>query len=745
MKKSKLEAVIFESFLAGLSSFWKINVRKSISIIMPVIYSWLIFGSFSLSAQIPVYQRDTSIKVYANGQEQTLAWCGGFNNPQFTMGDLNNDGLLDLVVFEPWNSVRTFINKGVPGHPHYIYAPDYALNFPPITNYMILADYNCDGIPDLFQQGQFGFWVYKGYYNIANQLCFTFYKDLSYAAGYGPFNNPGNIPAIVDVDHDGDLDILTYDFVGRNLLLYKNKSVEMGLPCDSIVLELDDYCWGRFSGSDYPGLELHCDFDTLIHCGNTACVFDYDMDGDYDYITGSTSDNMMPLLINGRIPYGPSGADSMVSQDSFWQSGGRQINLPTWPAAFSVDIDQDGLKDLLVAPNTQGTLSENYKCIWYYKNMSTPGVPNWQFQSDTFLIDKTIDLGSNAYPMLFDYNKDGKPDLLIGSDGYYQDNTGRLRSRISYYLNTSTPGNPSFTLQTRDFLGIDSFNFSGATLATGDIDNDGKTDLVIGHADGTISYFKNIAATDTVQPVWQLEQMALTDVNGDTINGTSFGHEYAAPFIYDIDKDGKKDLLIGNILGYLQYYQNVSTTPGTLRLKLVNAQLGNARVEPAWTFGNYSVPFIGKIDTSCIDYLLMGSNSGLIYRFTGFQSGDTTAIYTLLDSDYSYIDTNYNVIMHPGGGLVGIYGADNYGLRSAVTVGDIAGDGSLYMLVGNNKGGVESYKLGAKDLTKIKAVPDPNKISLFPNPASDELTITGVTHSSTLTTLRHSVPTMQTC
>lgn len=687
-------------------------------------------------AQTSFYQHDTSVKVYAYSQEQTLAWCGGFNNPQFAMGDINRDGLQDIVVFEPWNSVRTFVNMGTAGSPNYRYAPEYALKFPPVFDYLILADYNCDGVPDLFNQGSTGFEVYKGYYNALNQLCFSFYQALYYNndplvhGTVNAFNNPGDIPGIVDVDGDGDLDFVSYDISGGTMNLYMNRRVELNLPCDSIHVELRNGCWGRVYQGFYRThtLPYVCDNSRFgpgpgpmdaggkkTHSGNTPCLFDWDMDGDYDYLDGNVSYNEMTFLKNGRMEYNPTGRDSMVTQDTMWQSfaGGKQIEMPTFPAAFNVDVDQDGKKDLLIAPNAQGIGSENYKCIWYYKNFSTPGSPDWRFQSDSFLTDKTIDLGTAAYPMFFDYNKDGKPDLFVGSDGYYQTGGG-LRSKLSYYLNTSTAGAPSYTLQTRDFMGLAAANYRGAAPAFGDIDDDGKADMLIGHSDGTLSYYKNSAAEDTVTPNWLLQLAVLTDMNGDTIDVGG----YAAPFVYDIDRDGKNDLIIGNSYGYIVYYQNVSTVPGGVSLKLINTQLGMARVDSPRTNGCYSAPYIGKIDISGIEYLLMGSGSGMIYRYTGFQTGDTTARYTLLDSRYSFIDTTYSVFLHSS------YGAYD-GLRSTVAVGDVNGDSNYYMVVGNNKGGTDLYKrkvyVPVVDRTGVAEVNAAALVRVYPNPADDLL------------------------
>src|ERR1017187_10109091 len=106
------------------------------------------------------YYPNYSIPVYEGSKLLPLAWVGGLNNPQFSSADLNNDGINDLVIFDrTGNKFLTFINDNKRDTVSYTYAPKYELNFPPITSWALLLDYNHDNIPDLFAHTNLGIQV----------------------------------------------------------------------------------------------------------------------------------------------------------------------------------------------------------------------------------------------------------------------------------------------------------------------------------------------------------------------------------------------------------------------------------------------------------------------------------------------------------------------------------------------------------------------------------------------------------
>ncbi|MCB0697931.1 MAG: T9SS type A sorting domain-containing protein, partial [Chitinophagaceae bacterium] len=314
--------------------------------------------------------------------------------------------------------------------------------------------------------------------------------------------------------------------------------------------------------------------------------------------------------------------------------------------------------------------------------------------------DRMIDLGIGSYPVFYDFDKDGKKDLFVSSEGFKDQATHKNFSRVFYYRNTSISGKYSFELVSDDFLGLQSQKMEGIALAMGDLDNDSLDDLVIGNGDGTFTFYKNYAASDTVAPVWQLEVSKIKDpiTNKDlNVSGN------ATPCIYDIDNDGKKDLLSGSQFGGIHYYSNFGTTPGTLSLKYVTNKLGD--VDPRHINYSYpnTVPYIGPTDDKEIDYLVVGCSWGILYRYDGFQNGAMPAKYTMIDSLYSYIDI---------------------GERSAPAFANIDNDSTkLYeMLLGNVLGGLKFYKQDFKVNITDKVAGNKNVV-LYPNPAANILNV----------------------
>lgn len=205
-------------------------------------------------SQGKVYEIFNDAMVNTYGNNMTAPFCGGLNSYQIQHTDLNNDSKKDLILFDQNNSLlKTFINIGTSGQVNYAYAPQYEKNFPielTYNNYLILKDYNCDGIPDLFHNGTFGVTAYKGYYQ-NNELKFTFYKNvwarrITANDSINAYVQNNDIPSIEDADGDGDLDILAFDVQGIYTVMHKNMRVENGLPCDSLKMAITDKCWGKF-------------------------------------------------------------------------------------------------------------------------------------------------------------------------------------------------------------------------------------------------------------------------------------------------------------------------------------------------------------------------------------------------------------------------------------------------------------------------------------------------------------------
>lgn len=665
-----------------------------------------------------LFTRFDSIPVTVNSASLDFAWAGGLNYSQFSNIDLNFDGNNDLFIFDrTGNKVLTFLHSGGSGNTNYTYTPEYEAFFPNMTNWCLLVDYNCDNLPDIFTNYPGGMRIYKNTSTISTGISFQLVENLLYSFYYTSMVNlyvsSVDLPAISDVDYDGDIDVLTFGLVGSKLEYHKNLSVEMGYGCDSLIYQLKNDCWGNFSESilnntltlydtcttTLVGSEMDIPDDTLFelatleyiegegirHSGSCLIAFDNNGINSKDIIIGDISATTLVLGVNG----GPSAnlASSLVSEDTLFPSYDVSVNLKTMACPFQVDVNNDGELDLIVTPQSTA-VSENAKGVVYYENGSTTSTPNFNFQTANFIQFDMIERGEGALPVLFDYDADGLLDLFVSNYGFFNATNDTYVSKLGLYKNNGSLSQPSFVLTDDNFENLAvTMNDNSLHPTFGDLNNDGDKDMLVGGYNGTLYYFENIAgAGNTANYV--LSMANITDNNSAIID---IG-QYSAPFLVDLDRDNDNDLIIGERNGNLNYYENIGTAT-SYNFRFRTDTLGGISVNQAGYVTGYSVPCV--FDDNGKYQLIIGSQTGYVHHYDSIENN-------ILGS-YRMVDTT----------LLG----NPHGIRSGVALADINNDGEMDIFTGNYRGGLSFFKgdpqgtAGIEELTSLQ-------LDIYPNPTN---------------------------
>ena len=85
-----------------------------------------------------------------------------------------------------------------------------------------------------------------------------------------------------------------------------------------------------------------------------------------------------------------------------------------------MDVDFDGIKDLIVSPNAKN-ISNNENSIMFYKNTGSNNISNFVYNTNSFLQDGMIDHGSGSIPVFCDINGDGLQDMFVSNFFSYKD------------------------------------------------------------------------------------------------------------------------------------------------------------------------------------------------------------------------------------------------------------------------------------------------------------------------------------
>lgn len=691
-----------------------------------------------------------------NAAGDTLAnpWTGGHESPQFSNIDLNGDGVQDLFAFDRAGSkIVTYIGSG---NGNYIYVPAYETLFPQLHGWAFLVDYNHDNRADIFTYRDGGIAIFKNE-SVAGMPRFRLMTDyLTYGKiKFGIYSSATDIPSIKDMDGDGDIDILVFDIAQTNVFYFKNQSYDSFgtnyARYDSLYYMFCDSCWGRFHGGGHDHPSKPANIVSLPEFGKRKCAFpmnakmqkgnnyailalDVDDDSDNDLLIGDYYSSRITLLYNGRIQGGQqkTEGDSMFAYDTLFPANTVRPDVPYFAAPFHVDADHDGKRDLLITPQYyEGSANTNQ--IFFYKNTGTDRKPVFNYVQNNFLVEKELDLGRGAAPAFFDYDGDSLPDLVVATAGDFRI-TRHTADRLILFKNYGTAQKPVFKAIDNDYLNISRLNRNNIVPAFGDLNADGKPDLLLGGLDGTLVYYRNTTATG---------QPATFVLEDSAFGGIDVG-EYSAPAIADLRRTGLADLVVGKKNGMLNYYKNIGT-PNLPKFKLLTDSFGMVRTAASyydyeynpdntikdstleWEGLGLSSPVIADINKDGKWDLVSGSNRGRIYIYLNIE-----------DKLLKYYGRDRNNLYNP---LLSRYENKSFGSVTYPAIALLNGNTLPDIVIGNEKGGLNIY--GSYQL--IPAVTDsvPDKMvdtvvvsaihyvkqipafKIFPNPATGNLYISG--------------------
>jgi FG-GAP-like repeat len=379
------------------------------------------------------------------GVREARGTLHGANTMAFA--DYDRDGDLDLFWGDFFEAgLLLFRNHGTCAEPVVRNEP---VRFPP-EDPVVTSGYNAPAFGDLDGDGRMDLVV--GVLGGAYDPNRTTIVNLHYFAGAdgGRFDRRSgqllpvmdvgseSIPAIVDWDGDGDLD-----------LLLANK-IEVSDRKTSAV-----YWFENIGGARAPSLRLRgkLPFHGSYHFA--PAFGDLDGDGDPDLLMGSFGARLAHYRNDGGGQFGL--VDSALVEIT------RGSN--TTPALG--DLDGDGDLDLMIG-ETSGGLN-------FYRNEGTPKAARFVLVSEQL---DSIDVGRRSAPVLVDLDGDGDLDLVIGSD-----DRGLL-----LYRNEGSRAEPRWVQDSGFRLDVPPI---GAP-AFGDLDGDGDLDLVLGNVGGGSVYFEQV-------------------------------------------------------------------------------------------------------------------------------------------------------------------------------------------------------------------------------------------------------------
>ncbi|MCZ6646405.1 MAG: VCBS repeat-containing protein [SAR324 cluster bacterium] len=366
-------------------------------------------------------------------------------------------------------------------------------------------------------------------------------------------------PTLVDIDSDDDLDLIVGAASGK-LHLYLNTGNRY-LP--SFQLESSDFLTADFGRNLVPAFG------------------DVNRDGLPDLALGN-AEGVFSLLLNQGSRFSPRYCTKPRAAPPHCLHPARELGrlqpddnaVPNW-----VDWDGDGDLDLMIG-KSDGKIA-------FYRNIGDARRGVWELAQPRFMI---LDAGGYAAPLFRDVTGDGRPDLLLAGDG----------DRVAFYANQPGPRGADLWLEDKNILQIVRLGQFQSRLhtASGDLNGDGRPDLVIGTRGGRLLVYENVGDKGKI---------AFRSTDGPLLPTPK--RAFSVPALADLDGDKDLDLIVGNRNGRLEYIENVGTLKEA-RWKLRDLFFGQIDV------GAMSSPVFYDFDRDGDLDLLVGNSIGNAVYYT---------------------------------------------------------------------------------------------------------------------------------
>lgn len=653
----------------------------------------LLFATRLTLAQF-TYELHQDVPVMVESDTLRLPWAGGLNAVQVNTIDLNGDGKDDLALFDKMaDRVITFLNT----ENTYAYAPEYESLFPETTSgFMLLRDYDCDGRKDLFTKDLLGIRVYRNT-TVPGELlswqAVSFYtgfpgprSDVLLTKGFSGMINlqlqSDDLPALVDADGDGDLDIFNVKFVGTSTIEYhRNFSMERYGTCDSLDFERITQTWGDVEECEcgvfaFGGTSC-TNGGRLKHAGGKSLLaLDLDNDNDMDILFSEAECTRIFQLLN----VGDNSNPVVTSATDF--PAENPVNILAFPAGFYEDVDFDGVPDFISSPNIfirEYFNSDLKRSVWFYKNTGTEQLPAFTFQQRNFLQGEMIDVGDNAVPAFFDADADGDLDLFVGNY------INGARASIFYYDNVGTRTEPAYKLVTDNLLSFTLEGFTNIKPQFADVNGDAKTDLVFTASNqfGVNTNLYYLPNTSSVGLNFDGQQVK-------SLNFPIFSSENI--LVTHINDDALPDLIVGRQNGSLQYWQNTGTATFPSYTLINNAYLG---LGPSVLRQSLSAA-VGDLNADGLPELVLGDQTGKIMIINDFKNAT--------DAGTGIRDVLYNPLTQG-------YESRDLGGRVWPAVANLFSTNKPALAIGNILGGIHLLKHD-----ESTPLPETPQIDVYPNP-----------------------------